>query len=187
MVWISDHKKAVLKKAKTWYLEVHSSLSENPSNSSTPYMPSFVLMSGRKFVDYRSIFIILKEKIGELSVEVVMDFEKASWRAALLEFPDVRWQVFTFHWTRAVWKNVQRLGQQPAYQNDPPTHIYIRKLVLPMLPVEYISAVCHHLTDGAVTPKLEELVDYIRDQWTNTSNMSAFFQTTRTTDDLEGW
>ena len=127
-------------------------------------MPSFVPMR------------LLKEKIGELSVEeVVMDFDKASWKAALLEFPDVRRRGCTFHWTLAVWKNVQRLGLQPAYQNDPPTHIYIRKLVLQLLQAKHISAVCHNLTDGAVTPKLEELKGYIRGQWTNTSNMVSIF------------
>ena len=62
-----------------------------------------------------------------------------SWKAALLEFPDVRRRGCTFHWTQAVWKKVQSLGLQPAYQTDPPTHSYIRKLLaLPMLPAEHI-------------------------------------------------
>ena len=141
-------------------------------------------MSGCMCCDYRYVFRLLKEKIGELCVEeVLMDFEKASWKAALLEFPDVRRRGCTFHWTQAVWKKVQSLGLQPAYQTDPPTHSYIRKLLaLPMLPAEHISAVF----------QLEELVVYIRDQWIKTrffppATWSAFFQTTRTNNDCEGW
>ena len=205
IVWISDHQRALLKKAKTWYMDgtfklvrepfkqlysIHAFITNGTVTKQVPLL--FVLMSGRKCCDYRSVFRLLKEKIGGLCVEeVVMDFEKASWKAALLEFPDVRRRGCTFHWT--VWKNVQSLGLQPAYQNDPPTHTYIRKLLaLPMLPAEHISAVFYHLTEDAVTPQLEELVNYIQDQWITTrffppATWSAFFQTTRTNNDCEGW
>ena len=114
-----DHQKALLKKVNTWYMDgtfklvrepfkqlysIHDFITNGTVTKQVPLL--FVLMSGQS-VDYRSISRLLKEKIGELSVEkVVMDFEKASWKAALLEFPDVRRRGFTFHWTHAVWKNV---------------------------------------------------------------------------------
>ena len=88
IVWISDHQRALLKKAKTWYMDgtfklvrepfkqlysIHAFITNGTVTKQVPLL--FVLMSGRKCCDYRSVFRLLKEKIGGLCVEeVVMDF-----------------------------------------------------------------------------------------------------------------
>lgn len=122
-----------------------------------------------------------------------MDFEAAAWKAVRQEFPNIRMRGCTFHWSQAVWRKVQQLGLQVAYQKDPPTHTYIRKLfALPMLPAEHIIPVFNYLKDRAVTNPLADLLEYISSQWILSTTFppqtwSAFFHTTRTNNDCESW
>ena len=51
-----------------------------------------------------------------------------------------------FHWSQAVWRKVQALGLQAAYNSDNNTYEFIYKLLsLPYLPAGHISTIFRKL------------------------------------------
>ena len=207
IMWSTAEQQKLLKNAKTWYLDGTFKLVREPfkqlysvhafvrNASITKQVPLvFILMSSKTTQDYKRLFFEIKDKLGPCFVQqMVMDFELAVWQAARLEFPDIRLRGCVFHWTQAVWKHVQQLGLQVSYNKDPATHAYIKRLLaLPMIPEEHIPQVFAYLADDAVTLPLAELVQYIETSWISCSTFppstwSAFYQTTRTNNDVEGW
>ena len=207
IMWSSIQQQGLLRRAKTWYVDgtfklvkhpfaqlfsIHAFISNGEVMKQVPLM--FVLMSRRKIIDYRKVLFVIQDRLGQCAVQqIVMDFERATWQAIRLELPDVQLRGCTFHWCQAVWRKAQQLGLQMAYNNDAPTHNYIKKLLaLPMLPQEHIQPVFDYLCEAAVTEPLHELVDYINRNWIRSnifppSTWSAFFQSVRTNNDTEGW
>ena len=170
----------LLVKSKTWYLDgtfkivkepfvqlycIHAFIRSGKVAKQVPLI--FILMSGRKTCDYRRLFYVIKEMVGECDVkEMVLDFEKPVWKAIRSEFPQVRLRGCTFHWTRAVWQKVQKSNLQVPYNKDFPTNKFVKKLLaLPMLPKEHIAPVFEILSTGAVTQPLQDLIEYIRKNW----------------------
>ena len=88
-----------------------------------------------------------------------------------------------------IWRKVQELGLQVAYNSDDKTHKYIKKLLaLPYLPAEHINTVFIALQEKAVTEPLQELTTYISNTWLNSSiwpitSWSVFGRYTRTNND----
>ena len=208
IIWTSEEQRQLLKTSKTWYMDGTFKLVKLPftqlysihcfiSNGDgiTKQIPVlFVLMSGRSSADYSGLITTIQDHLGDLAVEeIVMDFEASAWKAVREEFPHVRLRGCTFHWTQAVWRKVQNLGLQAAYTSDPATHTYIKKLLaLPMLPSEHIPKVFEFLSADAVTEPLQQLVEYIQSTWIESNHFppeswSAFFRSTRTNNDTEGW
>ena len=67
---------------------------------------------------------------------VTIDFKQQCGVLFPLVFPGVAILGCCFHWTQAVWRKVQELGLQVAYNSDDKTHKYIKKLLaLPYIPV----------------------------------------------------
>ncbi len=93
----------------------------------------------------------------------VLDFEQALWRAILLVFPGVLIQGCSFHWAQCIWRKTQDIGLAPAYKND--NKLCRKFLALPYLPKKHIPAMFGKLATKATTPKLMELVTYIRVNW----------------------
>ena len=90
--------------------------------------------------------------------ELVMDFERAAWRAAAHVMPQVERKGCVFHWGQAVWRKAQDVGLRQAYLDDNTTHIFIRKLMaLPLLPAEAVTPVFRVLEKKARTPQLQML------------------------------
>ena len=107
-----------------------------------------------------------------------------------------RWQLLyqrEVHWSQAVWRKVQALGLQAAYNSDNNTYKFIHKLLsLPYLPAEHISTIFRKLQHKAVTEPLQDLTTYIETTWLNnslwpTTSWSVFNCITRTNNDVEGW
>ena len=66
-------------------------------------------MSRRRTKDYKAVFRAVLDMLpGNAAVhEIVMDFERAGWRASATVPPNVRRQGCAFHWGQAVWRKVQ--------------------------------------------------------------------------------
>ena len=97
-----------------------------------------------------------------------------------------------FHWTQAVWKNVQHLGLQQTYRENEAVHRYIRQLMaIPFLPAVQTTEALENLKQRARLPQLISLVNYIERQWFRNpvfrvDDWSVFQQTVRTNNDVEG-
>jgi len=72
---------------------------------------------------------------------VVADFEAAVWQAFRLVLPHIVMKGCAFRWCQAVWRRLQELGYQSAYNTDDKFHRYCRQLLaLPFLPHEKVDS-----------------------------------------------
>ena len=206
VIWSSKKQRELLSTSKTWYMDgtfrlvkepfkqlycIHSFITDGTSIKQVPLL--FVLMSGKRTSDYKRLFQVVKKELGTISVtEIVADFEASVWKAITREFPAVRIRGCIFHWTQAVWRNVQQNGLQVPYMKDAATHSYIRRLLaLPMLPHEHIAPVFESIRQDT-TEALTKLNTYINKYWVHSKvfppkSWSAFYRTTRTNNDVESW
>ena len=88
---------------------------------------------------------------------------------------------------------VQELGLQSAYTNDPGTHRFLRKMMaLPFLPEVDIVPMFTRLERQASTTALQDFTQYVQSTWIESrtwppSTWSVFMQSVQTNNDLEGW
>jgi len=154
----------------------------------------FVFMSGKHKQDYRRVLQTLKQLAPTLNpAATVMDFEAAMWRAATAAvFTQTRLFGCDFHWTQAVWSEVQELGLQASYSDDDATQRLCRKVVaLPFLPPDNVTIIGRTLASVTDT-RLQALCQYVNSTcrlessiW-NVTAVSVFNRHIRTNDDLEG-
>lgn len=118
-----------------------------------------------------------------------------AWQAIREVFPGRIIKGCVFHWTQAVYRKVLQLGLSTAYVQRRDKYEYIRKLLaLPFLPSEHIVEAFKELERQALgvdNDLLKTLVNYIRKNWIESSvwrpeNWSAFRETIRTNNDVEG-
>ncbi len=116
------------------------------------------------------------------------------WAAAQKIFPQVALRGCLFHWNQAIYRKIQDLGLQAAYQKRQGTHKFCRTIMaLPFLPQEWIPRIFEQIrsADG-VTAQLEELMAYMDTQWIRNptfpvSSWSVYQRQYRTNNDVEGW
>ena len=93
--------------------------------------------------------------------KVVIDFESAIWGALRKVLPTVKIMGCVFHWTQALWRNIQALGLQSAYTSDYGTFKFLRRVMaLPFLPHDQIDDVFDILQEKATTVPLQEFMAY---------------------------
>lgn len=204
----SEHQLELLSKAKTWYMDstfhvvkkpwtqllsIHAFIRSGQHMKQVPLV--FCFMSRKRKEDYyeilRQIDHLLPQQICLQGF--VVDFEAAMWRAIQDRFPGFIIQGCAFHWTQAVFRKVQELGLQRAYNERGDIFSFLRQVMaLPFLPPEHIMPVFQHLEQRARSNLLITFMDYIWRQWiTNpvfpVKNWSVFMLSVRTNNDLEGW
>jgi len=85
-----------------------------------------VIMSGKRASDYRAVLkAVLDESTDDrkFNVErVVGDFEAAAWKAVHEVLPHVQMRGCSFHCSHSVWRHIQDLGLQSAYNADHALH-----------------------------------------------------------------
>ncbi|KAJ8305953.1 hypothetical protein KUTeg_016498, partial [Tegillarca granosa] len=138
-------------------------------------------------------FIRSCENLKQPSVtSFVTDFEKGIWKGIQKAF-SLPIHGFVFHWSQAVWRKVQSLGLQVAYNKRDDIHKLIRKLFsLPLLPAEHIPDAFEELFSGSHPTQIVELLNYIHDNWMTSSVWtvslwSVFNMSVRTNNDVERW
>ena len=86
---------------------VHAFVKRNGQLKQVPL--AFVLMTSRRRVDYVRVLQALLDALPQPPAvqAVVSDFEAALWSAVRDVFPGVAQRVCEFHFSQAVWRNVQ--------------------------------------------------------------------------------
>jgi len=98
-----------------------------------------------------------------------------------------------FHWGQAVWRKIADIGLQSAYSSDEGTYRFCRQLLaLPYLPAQCIGSEFERIRHDAMTAKLQQLRDYIDDNWASSSMWppaawTVYGQPIRTNNDIDGW
>ena len=116
----------------------------------------------------------------------------AAWLAVRFVFPGISAKGCAFHWTQAVWRQVQDIGLKPAYSQRSSIYNYVRQLLaLPFLPQNHIQPTFQHLHQRANTEQLQQLVNYIDRQWLRHTifdepSWCIFGSSIRTNNDVEG-
>lgn len=174
-------------------LTIHAFITRADCTKQVPL--AFILMSGRKTSDYVAVFESIKNAVcGTVQIEgMVMDYERALWRAAKTVFPDIRFRGCAFHWAQAVWSHVQQLGLATQYHTDKGTHSFVRKLLaLPFLPHEHIQQTFQTMKDFNSAEALNPLLAYVEKHWLQSPfwtirEWCMYGQPVRTNNDVEGW
>ncbi|XP_065942058.1 uncharacterized protein [Magallana gigas] len=204
----TDHQLELLGNAKTWYMDatfrvvnrpwvqlftINSFIRSGTHMKQVPLMYCF--MSSKRKADYyevlRTVDHLLLDQIKLQSF--VVYFEAALWRALRDRFPAYTIQGCVFYWTQAVYRKVQELGLQRAYNERRVVFSFIRQvLALPFLPPEHVEETFHHLDRKANNDQLDSLLEYVWCQWIRNptfpvKNWSVFMLSVRTNNDLEGW
>ena len=93
------------------------------------------LMSRRKKNDYRAVCHTIRKTLEGTSScsdyklqEVVMDFEVGMWGGIRLAFKRISIKG-CFSLGSGVWRHIQRMGLQEAYNKDEGTHTFLRRLM----------------------------------------------------------
>ena len=131
-----------------------------------------VLMSRRRIEDYIGVF----QRILEIfpcppSVQqVILDFESAVWTALRFVLPNVSLHRCGFHFSQAVYRNIQSCGLATDYNNDPSINSACRSLLaLKYIPAAKIKKSFDKLTalpeHGVIDPRLKKFYEYFDRQW----------------------
>jgi len=135
---------------------------------------AYCLLVDKRKQSYKNVFRALKDAAGDRNLQLVpttitVDFELGLMKAIRNEFPTTLVQGCLFHFTQAVWRNIQACGLGEAYKHEVPVKIACRQLMaLPFLPVGEVAQAFAFLEDLAhenLGDDLEELFAYFNRQW----------------------
>ncbi|CAF0873328.1 unnamed protein product [Didymodactylos carnosus] len=128
------------------------------------------LLCDRKARTYTQLFCELKHHATRLKTifnpnTITSDFEKALIKAVAGEFPQAQHASCYFHFTQALYRNIQNLGLTTAYRDTESTRIVCRKLMaLPLLQLNDIELAFEDLKDDSPVT-LRDLFKYFENFW----------------------
>jgi hypothetical protein len=193
--WFVDGTFKVVSPPFSQLLTVHAYVSRGSNDKQFPLV--FCLMSRRKAKDYRAVLRAIRCLVPSAVVtSIVSDFERGLWLAVADVYGHVTQRGCAFHWCQAVWRRVQSLGLQSHYQRDAQIRRFCRRLfALHLVPEADVGRAFNKVDRKArrigLQP-LSDLVEYIRATWIDgelwTPHVwSAYRQTVRTNNGVEGW
>ena len=183
-VWFVDGTFRVVKDPFIQLLVIHVSFSAGNLSRSIPVF--FILMTGRKTVNYQKCFETLLRLLtdtfhGELGLcKVMMDFEYALWacfRSLMANGTlnaSVKLRGCVFHYAQALFRKVQSLGLTLRYFKDAGVrHIITSFMHLPYLPIELVAREFDRLSRECTislvvcekNSALSDFLKYVRNTW----------------------
>jgi len=132
---------SVIKQPFTQLFSIHAFVKKDGELMQTPL--AFVVMSRRhRRKDYKRVFRALIAALPRRPrvQAVVSDFEAAVWSAVREALSGVLQRGCVFHFSQAVWRNIQAVGLQCAYTSDERINRVCRQtMALPLLPADVIA------------------------------------------------
>ncbi|CAF3280615.1 unnamed protein product [Rotaria socialis] len=151
---------------------------------SIKYEQSFIcgigLLPDRKKSTYRFVFEELKGLAVRMNLvfspsTIITDFEPSLAEAIISEFPSSNHIGCYFHFTQAVYRQIQHLGLSSGYCSDESIRMTCRKLMaLPLLPSSVVLKCFEDLyesvllTSSAALGSLKPLFEYYENYWVKT-------------------
>jgi len=156
---------------------------------------AYCLLSSKERSAYAQVFRTLKEKAQQENLvfapsTIMSDFEGGLIASVRDEFPNAVHHGCYFHFTQAIWRQVQHLGLVKQYTAEERIRQPIRQLMaLGFLPLSVIHVTFRQLK-AAAPPSVHPLFAYFEQQWLgnvpikmwNVHNVDI-----RTNNDCEGW
>ncbi|KAJ8299089.1 hypothetical protein KUTeg_023149 [Tegillarca granosa] len=124
------------------------------------------------------------------------DFEAAIWKSLRETIPGIVIRGCNFHWTQAVWRQVQNLGLQTHYCEKVSVYKFVRLLMaLPFIPVEHVQPTFQQISQRAQDSNsdvLLRLIRYFENRYVANPKLpiaawNIFMCAIRTNNDCEGW
>jgi hypothetical protein len=157
----------------------------------------YCLLPGKTAATYTAVFTALKNAATAAGLQfdpnhILSDFETGLIRAVKTAFPNATHHGCYFHFTQAIWRQLQALGLSADYRNDNIVRTSVRQLMaLGFSPLLRVRTVFTQLEVQA-PPILRALFVYFRDQWLDRVpprmwNVFNADHNLRSNNHLEGW
>jgi hypothetical protein len=133
-----------------------------------------------------------REKLGPPKViQMMLDFEKATWKALKSIYSGVDLVGCFFHWCQAVRKRMDQEGLAKSTTSSEDRRMCRLLLALPLLPHQFIKRSFDSIMSQATGPLLA-VCAYMDRQWISSKvhppeNWSVFLLVIRTNNATEGW
>ncbi|CAD5126447.1 DgyrCDS14576 [Dimorphilus gyrociliatus] len=195
----------LLSKGKIWFMDgtfkcvkdpfyqlfsIHGFIKKNGEIKQIPM--AFAFMGSKRKTAYKKLFKAIQDLTnGHSPKKVVVDFEKAIWKALSFTYPEANIKGCVFHWTQAIYRKIQELGLCKMYKEKKAEYRIMKKLMaLPFLPSDLIEPTFKTIKE--ISPiEMKSLLEYIETQWINgfykPEVWSVYGEAIRTNNDLEGW
>ncbi|CAM4948109.1 unnamed protein product [Rotaria socialis] len=163
----------------------------------------FCLCEHKNYETYKLIIKVLKTAVINLKLDLkpvywMSDYESALTKAIKEEFPNTQLLGCAFHFSQAIYRNIQGKGLQDAYQNLEVVRQVLRQIMaLAFVPSDQITRVYYdvikpQLNNVPAKPislrhNLRDFFKYFESFWLRKTNQFCVFnQSTRTNNGLEG-
>ncbi|CAF4868865.1 unnamed protein product, partial [Rotaria socialis] len=164
----------------------------------------FCLCEHKNYETYKLIIKVLKTAVINLKLDLkpvywMSDYESALTKAIKEELPNTQLLGCAFHFSQAIYRNIQGKGLQDAYQNLEVVRQVLRQIMaLAFVPSDQITRVYYdvikpQLNNVPAKPislrhNLRDFFKYFESFWLRKTNQFCVFnQSTRTNNGLEGY
>jgi len=155
----------------------------------------YCLMSSKERTGYAEVFRRLKQNAEQVHLvfnptTVISDFEGGLIASIRDEFPNAQHQGCYFHFTQAIWRQVQHHGLVHGYTTDERIRQPIRQLMaLGFAPISVVQTTFRKLRDAAPS-SVEPVFIYFEQQWLGNVPIKMWNvhnADIRTNNSCEGW
>ena len=174
---------------------VHTSIRKGKHVKTVPL--TFALMSCKTKIAYLKLLRALVSLLGPFGtlrlVAVSLDFESGLWGAFSTVFPNVSFRGCSFHFSQAVFRQIQKCGLANLYRRNERIRRICRKLMaLNLLPHRFIPRLFRDLKTQVRGALTRSLFDYMEKTWLNSTvwrpkSWSVFMQPIQTNSPIESY
>ena len=164
----------------------------------------YLLLPNKRRETYEEVLRLVKDSARRMGkvfnpTKFILDFEEAMMLAIKSNFPSSIIKGCLFHFTKAIWRNCQRIGLASHYREDQLVRKFIKGLMtLPFVPVEELEASLDILRrdlpphGSEVRTLLNRLESYFSNTWMRCTFSPIVWNcyhsfNFRTTNHVEGW
>ncbi|CAD5126475.1 DgyrCDS14598 [Dimorphilus gyrociliatus] len=194
-IWYVDGTFSIVKQPFKQLFSIHSFLKKEGALKQVPLL--FAFMTSKKKKAYNILFRVrtLNELLEyKTPKKIVLDYERAVWKAALDNWESVTLTGCLFHWNQAVYRKIQELGYSSDFKKKRGQWFEMRQLMaLPFLPFHIIPIEFGRIKDYLQSvKKLGDLIKYFERNWMmdriwSPKQWSIYKNAIRTNNDVEGF